>query len=135
MLFIWYKFRHIKHSNTILCKHFSMKSLCALTLVDGIIKWRIMLNLCTSYCIGAPSVSQIVISYLYTWYYGYDASSNHNKKKCNSKYMSKYKMLTICFNVSEQTVKNSLQYWLYCMHIFLVGPCVLTQPCHIVFNE
>jgi len=29
MLLIWYKFRHIKHSNTILCKHFSIKSLCA----------------------------------------------------------------------------------------------------------
>jgi len=28
MLLIWYKFRHIKHSNTILCKHFSIKSLC-----------------------------------------------------------------------------------------------------------
>jgi len=27
-----------------------------------------MLNLCTSHCIGAPSVSQIIISYLYTWY-------------------------------------------------------------------
>jgi len=27
-----------------------------------------MLNLCTLHCIGAPSVSQIVISYLYTWY-------------------------------------------------------------------
>jgi len=29
MLLIWYKFRHIKHSNTIPCKHFSIKSLCA----------------------------------------------------------------------------------------------------------
>jgi len=29
MLLIWYKFRHIKHSNTILYKHFSIKSLCA----------------------------------------------------------------------------------------------------------
>ena len=29
MLLIWYKFRHIKHNNTILCKHFSIKSLCA----------------------------------------------------------------------------------------------------------
>ena len=28
-----------------------------------------MLNLRTSHCIGAPSVSQIVISYLYTWYF------------------------------------------------------------------
>jgi len=36
-----------------------------LILVDGTIKWRIMLNLCTSHCIDAPSVSQIVISYLY----------------------------------------------------------------------
>jgi len=28
-----------------------------------------MLNLCTSHCIGASFVSQIVISYLYTWYF------------------------------------------------------------------
>jgi len=51
------------YANTFQSNHFAR-----LTLVDATIKWRIMLNLCTSHCIGAPSVSQIVISYLYTWY-------------------------------------------------------------------
>jgi len=49
------------YANTFQSNHFAR-----VTLVDGTIKWRIMLNLCTSHCIGAPSVSQI--SYLYTWY-------------------------------------------------------------------
>jgi len=69
MLLIWYKFRH-KH-NTM--QHNTMQTFQSnqitlrVSLVDGTIKWRIMLNLCTSHCTGAPSVSQI-ISYLYTWY-------------------------------------------------------------------
>ena len=29
MLLFFYKFRHVKHNNTILCKHFSIKSICA----------------------------------------------------------------------------------------------------------
>jgi len=56
---------------------FQSNHFARLTLVDGTIKWRIMLNLYTSHCIGASFVSQIVISlvhlvYIYIYIYIYN---------------------------------------------------------------
>ena len=102
MFLIWYKFRHIKHSNTILCKHFSIKSFCAFDTCWWYNKMAYNVKSLYFTLHWCASVSQIVILYLYTWY-------KINCRDCDVSYVGQTKMqLNIRVKENINDIKRSI---------------------------